>query len=165
MRAIVVLTGLLLLVLALPAEAQKKKGKCTGEPADSALLVGGPVFRDCEVDRAARIRGQASRLNFTPPASGVRDGRCYRAEFQLVVDTLGQAELATVRPRLGNDRDLEEAVRMTLPGLVWEPARLEGRAVRQVVVYKMGVVTRVRVTSSNGAPVGLPPIRPSTVGC
>ena len=57
----------LLLLAALPFEAQKSKAGCAGEPADSAVLAGGPVFRDCEVDRPAELRTGDLEISNTPP--------------------------------------------------------------------------------------------------
>ncbi len=151
------------LLLAGPAGAQEKgKNRCTGELPDSTLLEAGPVYRDCEVDRPARLRTADLPVDYTPPAN-LGGSRCLRAEFQFVVDTLGHPEPPTVRPGRSNDRGLESALRATVPQLRYEPARLGNRRVRQVVVYSRSVAPIVRV-SPDDERVGLPQVR-SSVGC
>lgn len=137
-------TFALLLLVAAPLSAQKPK-RCTGEAPDSAVLHRGPVYRDCEVDRPARLRTVDLPLDYNPPTGGLGGSRCLRAEFQFVVDTVGRVEPATVRPGNSNDRGLEEAVRGNLGQLRYEPARLGGAKVRQVVVFARAVSPIARV--------------------
>jgi hypothetical protein len=87
-------------------------------------------------------------------------GKCYKAEFQFVVDSLGVVEPNTVRSRSTNDKELEEAVRATLPMFKFSPAELAGRPVRQVVLYKSTMSVVVRAGSS-AAPPNTPPPRGS----
>jgi hypothetical protein len=117
-------------------------------------MAAGPVFRDCEVDRKAELRGSEPRLPYSPPASGGTLGRCFRAELELVVDAAGEPELWTVRARPANDPDMEVAMRSLLPMRRYQPATLDGQPVRQVVIYKRSVSVVVRVaSSSSGRPV------------
>ena len=143
MRFIVILG--VMICFAAPLAAQKPKRRCTGEAPDSAALHRGPVYRDCEVDRPARLRTVDLPLDYNPPTGGLGASRCLRAEFQFVVDTTGRAELATVRPGNSNDRGLENAVRGNLGQLRYEPARLAGARVRQLVVFARAVSPIARV--------------------
>jgi hypothetical protein len=152
---------LLLLALAAPlASAQQLKRRCTGEPPDSSALQAGPVYRDCEVDRPARLRTADLPVDFTPPAGNPGGARCYRAELQFVVDTTGRPEPLTVRSGRSNDRNLEDALRGHLDQLRYEPARLANRRVRQVVIYSRAVAPIVRV-SPDEERTGLPQVRSS----
>lgn len=135
------------LLIPATAAAQKPKRKCTGTPPDSTVHVAVPIYRDCEVDKPAKVRGPEPRPDISAVvAKGERHG-CFRAEFEFVVDSLGFPELTTVQPHSGNDQDLETAVSVTLGELRYEPARLEGRPVRQVVVYKVVLQAMTRVSS------------------
>jgi hypothetical protein len=141
----------------------KKRGRCSGDPADSAWVAAGPVYRDCEVDRKAELRGSEPRLPYTPPATGSSSGRCYSAELEFVVSTAGEPELSTVRARPANDRDVEEAMRAVLPMRRYQPALLEERPVRQLVVYRVALGV-IRVVSVSGRPV-TPPASPRRPSC
>lgn len=144
-------------------EAQQKKGKCSGSEPDSLWLRKGPVYRDCEVDKKAKLRGSEPQVNFTPRFVDPTRGWCATASLEFVVDTLGQPELLTVRTRSSSDADFEDAVRANLPKLRYTPARLGDRAVRQLVVYQAGMAS---VPFSE--PVGSnppPPTRAKPPGC
>jgi hypothetical protein len=133
---------------------QKKKGRCNGAPPDSTWLLRGPVYRDCEVDTKAEVI-QPEPLPDYSPMGTPRPG-CFSAEFEFVVDTLGEPEILTIRPTHSNDRGLEDALRSSIPKVRFTPARLADRRVRQLVVYKrtMGVA---RVTSRDPLPPVMPP--------
>ncbi len=133
---------------------------CTGEPPDSTMLLGGPVYRDCEVERPARMRSTDFPIDFTP--TGVAPaGGCYRVAFQFVVDSMGRPETTTVTPLPGNDRVLEDAVLPGLPQLRYQAALLGGARVRQIVVYRRAVQAIMRVNPTEGEPIGLPATRTS----
>ena len=158
MRALAILP-VFFLVVHHAALAQKAHGHCSGGKLDSLWLAAGPVYRDCEVDRKAELRGNAPRLNYTPPLDGPR---CRQVELEFVVDTLGQPELSTLRTRSANAPSFEDAVREVVPSLHYLPARLADRPVRQLVVYKEGIVS-VIVVSPSGMPPRAPPRPPA--GC
>ena len=125
----IVLALVAVFMLAIPVEAQKRKDKCAGLPPDSVELAGGMVYRDCDVDKPAKLRSNEPRIAFRPQTSGIPRSRCYAAEFQFVVDTLGDVELPTVRPNPSNDRDLESAIVAEWTRLKFQPARLAQVAV------------------------------------
>jgi hypothetical protein len=122
-------------------------------------MAAGPVFRDCEVDRKAELRGSEPRLPYTPPATGSSSGRCYSAELEFVVSAAGEPELSTVRARPANDPDMEQAMRSLLPMRRYQPALLEGRPVRQLVVYRVALGV-IRVVSASGRVAPITPRRP-----
>jgi hypothetical protein len=146
----------LLLLCAGSLSAQKPKRDCTGDPPDSAWSARSPVYRNCEVDKQAEMRGTPPRANFEAPPGGM-SGKCYKAEFQFVVDSVGAVEQNTVRTRSTNDKELEDAVRATLPMFKFSPAELAGRPVRQVVLYKSTVSVVTRVAPAGSTPPNSPP--------
>jgi hypothetical protein len=155
-------TSVLLLLVATamgsPLAAQhKKRGRCNGAPPDSTWLIGGPIYMDCEVDKKVSLQS-AVPPDFVP--TGTPRTGCLRAEFEFVVDTSGQPEILTIRPHPGNDRDLEEAVRSSIPKLRFAPAELDGKPVRQLTVHKENVYIR-RVSSRDA----LPPVGPPSMSC
>lgn len=139
----------LLVVIGSGLEAQRSTGRCTGTPVDP-LVVAGPVYRDCDVDRPARLRGTAPQPAWTPSSSEMVDGRCFRAEYQFVTDSLGVPDLTTLQAGSSNNLAYGEAVRATLGALRYEPALLEGRPVQQVVVYRQSVAIRVSPSATGG---------------
>ena len=150
----------LLILFATPLAAQTSKRRCTGEVPDSALLHLGPVYRDCDVDKPARLRTVDLPLDYNPTTGGLGTSRCLRAEFQFVVDTIGRVEPATVRPGNSNDRGLENAVRGNLGQLRYEPAHKAGAKVRQVVVFARAVSPIARVNPDDEK-TGVPQVRVS----
>jgi hypothetical protein len=62
-----------------------QKSRCALRATDSLYLSAGPVYRDCAVDRKARIK---TRPTLIPPAT-IPDKQCVSAEFEFVVDTVG----------------------------------------------------------------------------
>jgi hypothetical protein len=145
----ILLLSITLMGLATPTFAQQRSVRCTGTPLDP-LVVAGPVYRDCDVDRPANLRGTAPQPAWTPGTAEAREGRCFRAEFQFVVDTLGVPDLATLQAVAANHTGYAEAVRSTLARLRYEPARLAGRPVRQIVVYRQTMATRVSTGGERG---------------
>lgn len=150
----------LLLLFATPLAAQKSRRRCTGEVPDSALVSHGPVYRDCDVDKPARLRTIDLPLDYNPTTGGLGSSRCLRAELQFVVDTVGRVEPATVRPGNSNDRGLENALRGSLGQLRYEPARKAGAKVRQLVVFARAVSPIARVNPDDER-TGVPQVRVS----
>ncbi len=145
----ILLLSITLICLATPTSAQRRAVRCTGTPIDP-LVVAGPVYRDCDVDQPARLRGTPPQAAWTPRGADLVDGRCLKAEFQFVVDTLGVPDLSTLQAITANHTGYAEAVRATLAGLRHEPARLGGRPVRQIVVYRQSMVVRVSAGGERG---------------
>ena len=143
------LLSITLVCLASPGSAQQRSVRCSGTPIDPLVVVG-PVYRDCDVDRPAQLRGSPPLPVWTPRGADLVDGRCLKAEFQFVVDTLGAPDLSTLQAITASHAGYAEAVRATLAGLRHEPARLEGRPVRQIVVYRQSMVVRVSTSGQRG---------------
>lgn len=110
------------------------------------------------MDREAKTRGFEPRLDWQPPLSELRDGGCYRANYEFVVDTLGFPEIATIRDVSVNNSSFGQAVRDVIPRLRYEPAQLRGAPVRQTVAYQQSVAVRKVISSSQFPPP--PPSRP-----
>jgi len=104
-----------------------------GVIAGTSLPLGGNDVNDASaVDRAPRIVGRAVEPGYPPAlrAAGI-EGRVL-AEF--VVDTLGRAELASLRfPELPDPR-FADAVRDAISRTRFSPGEVAGRAVRTRVV-------------------------------
>ncbi len=166
MHSKIALTAALACVVAAglhPSTAQAQKQKtCHGTLPDSAYMETSPVYRDCDVDKPTKIKGNAPRVNYQPNFSGVPRDQCWAAGFEFVVDTNGVYERETVRTSPGNEPDLEDAVRATLDQLRFEPARRDNAKVRQVYVHRFvtGVVVRAVATTRGGAAVPGPPPAP-----
>ncbi len=102
--------------------------RCVPEAIDSVWAATGPVYRNCEVDRAARYENaQSVRLDYTPS----RD--CETVLFDFVVDTTGTVEARTARVVRGNSPPLAQAMVATFPRMRYSPAIKDGVRVRQVV--------------------------------
>ena len=132
-----------------------ERGSCSLRAADSALARSGPVYRDCAVDREARLLTSNVRMDFTPSRSN-----CYAAEIEVVVDAQGVPEMTTARVVRTTDGAFAEAALATLARHRYEPARVNGQPVRQIVMYQpklTGTVTRVVVTGSGSQPPPPPP--------
>ena len=160
MRAVLLL--LAATVLASPASTQQRRGgRCTGDARDSTTMAMAPVFRDCEVDRTAKVSKEV-RPNFQPEQYGARSS-CFRTELEFVVDTAGRPEMDAVKVVSDNSAELTEAVKQALPALRYEPAMRDGKPVRQLVRYKSGVAVRTVVVSSSSGPPSSASMRPP--GC
>lgn len=117
---------------------------CVLAAADSVLLEAGPVYRDCAVDRAARVlsRPLGSMSAFRPPPNS-----CMTAEVQFVVGPDGYPEPGTGRVVRSNNSAFGEAVLASTPNWRYEPAHLDGRPVRQIVRERQRVAVMVTATS------------------
>lgn len=144
----------LLLCVTASVEAQRGRGSCSGSPVDPAVI-SGVVYRDCDVDRPARERGGGPRIAWTPSPSEAPAGGCFRADFEFVVDSTGAVEPMTIRHVTSNSASFAEAVRASLTGKRYEPARLEENRVRQLVVHRATATVRVTTpgaTRTSGLP-------------
>lgn len=140
---------LVVLVMLTPSSlpAQRSRRGCPDVPPDS-IPAGVRVYQPCQVDREAKQRGNPPRLDWAPASSELRDGSCFRAEFEFVVDTAGFPELATIHETSSNNAGFSQAVRDAIFRLRYEPARREGAPVRQLVAYRQSAAVRRVLTSS-----------------
>jgi hypothetical protein len=134
-------------------DAQGTRGECPAPPTDSILLAT-HAFADCQVEKQARRRGGEPKVDWRQTPGNFDPGSCYMAEFEFVVDTSGVVEEPSIRLVSSTDGDYEDAVRETISKLRYEPARLAGRKVRQVVRYQRKANVRVMVRSTAPGGVG-----------
>jgi hypothetical protein len=134
---------------------------CELAPADSLFAAAGPVYRECAVDRRARLLNRSRNINYQPSGPRPAPGeRCYYAEIEFVVDTQGRPETRTARVLRSNEPTLGSAVLQSLPDWRYAPAQKGGVPVRQIVRDRYGlalVVTVVRVPAGSLPPTGPPP--------
>lgn len=133
------------IAMASPAAAQKKKN-CP-DPAPDSTAGDMLVYQRCAVDREAKPTGSRPPMDWSPSASGARNGSCFRADFRFVVDSVGFPVANSIRLVRTTQRDFADAVQASIQQMRYEPARLDGRAVPQLVEY--GTMAGVRVTSSS----------------
>ena len=126
-------------------------GGCTLRTADSLFVGVVPVFRECAVDRKARLTSPAVTLDYPQPMDG-----CHRAVIEFVVGLDGLAEVATARVVETNSERLAVALLESLPYRRYDPAQIDGLPVRQIVREERLVGPRrftvQRSTGGIGAP-------------
>jgi protein TonB len=88
------------------------------------------VFSEFQVERPVRIKHAVPPM-YPPELRAV--GMEGEVVVQFVVDTMGRAEMRTFRVLRSTHSAFDQAVRDALPLMRFEPARLGGRLVRQVV--------------------------------
>lgn len=116
------------------------------------------MYRDCAVDQKARLLTTNVRIDFQSAAS---DNGCLSAEIEFVVDTVGVPELGSQRVVRATTRPFGEAVLATVPSLKYEPARLAGAHVRQIVIERRSaMLANVIVPKGSPPPAGPPSKRP-----
>lgn len=153
--SLVTLTSILVVAACASAGHQRDASACQLGRNDSAFIAGRTLYRDCAVDERARLLTTEIHPDFHP--SGGR--LCYSADLEFVVDTTGLPETRTAHVTRATDPQFGDAVLATLRTWKYEPARLQGRPVRQLVVERRTIVgvTRVDVLVPVGA---APPTRP-----
>jgi hypothetical protein len=109
------------------------RSACGLAAKDSVYLERGAVYRDCAVDDKAKLLTTNTRLDFQPASS---DNGCLAAEVEFVVDTAGVPELGSARLVRATTQPFGQAVMAIVPSLKYEPARLAGLRVRQIVVER-----------------------------
>lgn len=119
--------------------AQPPTRECSGLPPDSAWLVAGPVDRDCEVDRAAKQKGDEPRLDDGHFKELAPTFGCKEIVLEIIIGSDGLVDTTATRLISSDHQALTLAVRETLGSLRFEPATLNREKVRQLVVYRRGV--------------------------
>ncbi len=130
--------ALVLIVIAFE-DTEAQKSDCALRAVDSVYLAGGPVYRDCAVDKKVRVK---NRPRFVPPA-GMPTMQCMAAEFEFVVDTVGRPEIETVRKIRTNDPSFADATAMSIQEMTFTPAMKDGARVRQIYEYKTAVTVQI----------------------
>lgn len=131
------------------AGAARNRSGCDLTSRDSSYLARGLVYRECAVDDKAKLLTTHPRFDFQPSAS---DPSCLAADLEFVVDTLGAPEIGSVQVLRATTRAFGEAVAATIPTFLYEPARLEGMRVRQIVSYRQTAMLGRVVVPMGGAP-------------
>jgi hypothetical protein len=116
--------------------ASARRASC--QAVDSSFALGGPVFRDCGVDREAAVRGRQPPMDFNPRA--IRD--CNSVVVAVVVDERGAPVPATAKVIRTNDSEFAQAFLNTIPAWQFTPAQKDGMPVKQVVELRQSVMTR-----------------------
>lgn len=134
-------------------------GGCALLPTDSAFLARGPVYRDCHVDRAARLdpRSVTPEFRSIPRAAPAGVGRCFVAEVEMVVGLDGRPEDGSWRIVRTNEPAFGEAILQSVRAWRFQPAELEGQPVRQIARETQRAMITI------GAPGSA--TRPSTPRC
>jgi hypothetical protein len=129
--------------------ASTRGAACPLTQRDSAYLAAGIVYRDCAVSARAKLIPSSVRIDYR--STQVRNG-CYTAEIEMVVDTLGKVEVPTAQIIRTNDRAFAEAALANISTWRFEPARIEGKAVRQIVLEKPTLGTVVVAVPAGSSP-------------
>jgi hypothetical protein len=142
----------------LPAQTPDR---CAGALPDSSWLAASPVYRDCEVDTPAKVRGQPPRLSQDLLAGDSSQSGCLGTVLEFVVDSAGRVEPVTARVASADSPVLAQAILANLDRLRFTPARRAGQNVRQLVVYTRKVSTTVSATvpsvsTRGGTPLSAP---------
>lgn len=135
---------------------------CVPLAADPARFGDSPVYRDCQVTQAAKLK-RTGVLNYPPPSGPT----CVDAEVEFVVDVKGKPIESTFRVLATSTPDFAALLRREVHGWKFDPAKIDGKPVQQLVrdhyqFDRAGTVAFV-VTSVNGQP-GRTPIPPSSTG-
>jgi len=131
---------------------------CALRADDAVFAATGNVFRDCAVDRTARLSTKSIRPDWNP-TPGRYD--CVSVDMEFVVDTTGKPETATARAIRTNDGAFADAYLASLKQWKYEPAQLRGVKVRQIVAEhraaQTGKVVFVAVVPGQPPPTRPPP--------
>lgn len=123
---------------------------CVPTHLDSAWLAAGRVYRDCEVDRPARLLNPTVPTNYLPPANVIQ--RCLTALVYVVVDTTGAPELSTARIARTNAPEFARALLRIAQSWLFQPALKRGVPVRQVVAVGRSLILADAVSPSTCTP-------------
>lgn len=129
---------------------------CVLSSDQAAMAHGLPLFRDCNVDRKARLAITRPHSQFTPNTRG--GSTCYAATVEFVVDSTGHPEAESVHVIKATDPSYGAAVAEVIHRLAFEPAMKDGRTVRQIDTFEEKV-TVAKVVVPAGAPIRAPASR------
>lgn len=149
------------------ATADASLAPCGQRAEDSVYAHSAPIYRDCSVQNPVRQIPSNVRPDFTPEVAG---NQCYTAEVEFVVSAAGELELGTVRVIHTNSQPFAQSVVNVLPRWKYDPAMLNGVAVRQIINLtqrmQTGSVVVARVAQGSGLPpVSRPPRGSTTPKC
>lgn len=149
MKAVVARVGMFpVALLALACAAPKPKtevaaAECALSAQDSAFASDFPLYTRCTVQTPARpLDTQPVELIAMSMQPRVQ---CFKADIQFVVGFNGKPEKGTARIITTNDDVYAQAVLASLPGWMYEPGRVSGLAVRQLVRVHKTTPIRIAV--------------------
>jgi hypothetical protein len=132
------------------AGGRAERSKCPLSSRDSTYLARGPVYRDCAVDEKARLTTTNLHPDFQP--TGRPENGCLSAEVEFVVDSTGVPEVETARLVRSNSSSFGDAVLAMVRSLRYEPAKIAGARVRQIVSDRRTAVVGNVVVPKGSAP-------------
>ncbi len=115
------------------------RAECRTATVDPAWLEAGPIYAACDVDRPARMVGEAPPFEYMPE----RGKSCYAVLLEFVVSAAGAPEPTTARIVRTTWSDFARGALAILPYLRYEPAVRGGRPVRQLAQW--GIVVTIPV--------------------
>ena len=132
---------------------------CALRPQDSTFFASGPVYRDCAVSTKAVLLTTGVRPDFQPDRQALKSGVCAVVELDYVVGADGFVEAKTAHVVKTNNPTYADAVVAILPLWRFEPAKLNGAPVRQIISAKekVQVVTVVMPAGQMPSPSTRPP--------
>jgi hypothetical protein len=132
------------------AGGRAERSRCPLTTRDSTYLARGPVYRDCAVDEKARLTTTNLHPDYQP--TGRPDVGCFAAEVEFVVDSTGVPEVETARVVRANSSVFGDAVLAMVRSLRYEPAKIAGARVRQIVSERRTAVVGEVVVPKGSAP-------------
>jgi hypothetical protein len=135
------------------ATTTARRGSCVLTKGDSVFALAGPVYRDCAVDRVARLTS-STQPDFHPMDSRTS---CYAADVEFVVDTTGRPETRTARAVHTTDPQFAESVLSSLAAWKYDPASLDGKLVRQIVASHRSIAAITVRVPAGSSPPSAPP--------
>ena len=147
-----------LLVVSACASSGGTAGGCTPMPGDSVYVAATPAYRDCAVDRKARLLTPNVPIDYRAPTQmRSATAQCHNADVEFVVDAMGKPEMHTARVLRATPPEFGEALLATVPQLRYSPAEKAGTAVRQIVRHHRGVAMVLVVARAGSPPPTMPP--------
>lgn len=146
--------GLLLIGLLGACSSNRANGpdsQCMLSSADAVYLGESPVYRECGVDRKARLT-QNAPVDYRPAIVARTPSRgdvCYVAEVEFIVDPEGIPERNSIRLVRTTDTAYGNAVLSTIEKLRYGPALKDGMPVRQLVRERRTMALRAAPVASN----------------
>ena len=156
MRTATVRIGMLLGAALLSGAACATRGgeqggertRCELKATDSLFASTGPVYRDCAVDRKARL---INSTQIRPEPVNITPG-CQSVQIEFVVGIDGTPEVGTVRTVRATSSAFASSVIETLSLWKYEPALIDGIPVRQIVNTERKMSIVVVAAGSPGPP-------------
>ena len=153
-------SALSLAMVIAPWAASAQSRPCSVDSAATARVAGTNTYRDCDVDRPAKLRNAPK-----PDYTGRPTVDCMFAKLEFVVDINGVPDSTTALILDTNDRNFAASLVRSLPRWHYTPAQLKGENVRQVVWERQteAVLKKLRFTveridgPGRSTPVQLPP--------